>query len=389
MIQGLNLQSHSINTNNQQKINTITLEKYHKDTLISSLSFYKSIFQQYQHSNYYPFFAKNNSSYEKDSKSVCDFKTEFSHSTSAILIIQKLFIEKESTNQIYEENQNDLIQLIIKARKQSAIRISSFLKRQLISIRIKRDCILKSILNTRLKLIMKIQATFRRYFVYKQIKVFSTFDYILFYTLKENKEDLLSKGTNQLSLSVMKTKYDKDDLKLYIYGDHGKKKERDFIYSKLLKKYYIPFMKRGVIKQKYKVNFVLNGHIVVDSRYNIWNDTKGNFYNIISKSLLYKVGHKKRVKEETLFHRKYMDLFKMKSYKKHSNSWDSLSISNASITNDQFNDFIPNCSLDLSMNTIKPILKKANENQIESLTKRRSAKIIHKVSFNHKVEYSY
>ena len=46
-------------------------------------------------------------------------------------------------------------------------------------------------------------------------------------------------------------------------------------------------MKKGIIKRQYRVNFIVNEHIIIDPRYEVGSDEKGNFYNIILKKMLY------------------------------------------------------------------------------------------------------
>ena len=61
-----------------------------------------------------------------------------------------------------------------------------------------------------------------------------------------------------------------------------------FNYSKYLKCYYVPLKKIKLFKKKLIVNFIVNGERIIDPRFSIINDSKGNFFNVINSLMIFK-----------------------------------------------------------------------------------------------------
>ena len=77
------------------------------------------------------------------------------------------------------------------------------------------------------------------------------------------------------------------DIKLKLINKNCKEtKILNFEYSKFLKSYLVIFKKRGSIRKNYKVNFIVNGNIVIDPRFKLDIDEDGKFYNIIESHWL-------------------------------------------------------------------------------------------------------
>ena len=102
----------------------------------------------------------------------------------------------------------------------------------------------------------------------------------------------------------------------------------------------MPLTKIRVLRREYKLNFIINGKQIIDSRYQVDTDNKGNFYNIITKSMIFRFKKiDKEIEIQNNFNNynsqnKYWEsIFEIKKIKK-ANSYDSLSISNSNISNE-------------------------------------------------------
>ena len=371
-------------------INTskIKFSKIEKNFTFFSLSQQKPLFKTFP-SEYY-FLNKKFPSEESQLKFSNDIKhrtLSTSHIPTSRQIIRN---KKNDTLDIQNLSRYNLLrEKILQQRKICAIKISSFVKRKLEQITNKKKFILNYILKKRKYHVTKVQSILRGYFIRKHLKNLFKSDFVFFYymtpeTLKQLYSPIINPSTTP-------------DMKLKIYSRTYKGKEISFSYSKYLDTYYLPLMKKGIIKRQYRVNFIVNEHIIIDPRYEVGSDEKGNFYNIILKKMLYNT--KNRTKKISPQKKYWENIFKIKAMRRHSNSCDSISISNTDISNndpltgcsfgDQFNVTYRSNNIKNGLNefNIKPILKK-------NITKSESSEIrlknkAHKVSFSNYVQYSY
>ena len=77
-------------------------------------------------------------------------------------------------------------------------------------------------------------------------------------------------------------------IKCKIYNKGTQSKEINFKYCKYLKCFFLPLSNLRVIKRLYRVNFIINNNAIIDPRYEIDTDNKGNFYNLIHKNMIYR-----------------------------------------------------------------------------------------------------
>jgi hypothetical protein len=86
----------------------------------------------------------------------------------------------------------------------------------------------------------------------------------------------LDKYSNNQNIKEIKLKFGKDG------------SEFVFQYSRVLKIYYLTFKKSGVMRKRFKVNFIVDGTTIIDPRFEVDNDNSGHFYNLIESSMFRK-----------------------------------------------------------------------------------------------------
>ena len=271
-----------------------------------------------------------------------------------------------------------LIQHIIQLRKKASLIIKSFLQKKFIEIKQKKNYLKNRILLNFKQNLVKIQSAFRGFLVRKSFERFYLADYVFLYNI--NKHSIVDSGKE----------VEENKVKLQMVA---KKKQRNIqmAYSRYLKSFYVPIVSKGMLKKHYKVNFIINGKPIIDSRFQVGSDNKGNFYNIIKKANLcsMKRKHCKFVEKKQENFREE-ESFALKS-RKHYNSYDSLSLSsksNSVLSNDvgrliqvNLSDMIDQ----VCQSELKSILRK--KYRVHCLSEKQ--KNSHKVSFNDKIEYSY
>ena len=317
--------------------------------------------------------------------------------------IPKLISKEEQELRNFEFIKNILTQ-----RKNAAIKISNFIKNKLHIIKMKKKIILKKLLKMRREKIKKIQAVMKGIFVRREIKLLLQNDFVFLYQMDNTLVDklaLFNKTNDEIKNNSKIEKVNKiDNIKIQIFSHQFKMKKFKFIYNKPLKTYYLPIKKVRVLKRQFKVNFYINDILVIDPRFGIDFDSKGNFFNIILKSMIIKINknssfssvqniqidennnNENRDNEEGYWE----SIFHLKRLKR-ANSFDSISISNSNVSNNNEvanNPIVspPKYESEIANKTdIKPILKKTMR-RIESCNKSYSNR---KVSFNNKIMISY
>ena len=299
-------------------------------------------------------------------------------------------IIKELNDEEKLKLQGELILTILTQRKKKAIQISSFLKRKYNRIYFKKKFLINLILQKRFFLISKIQSNIKGYLTKKSITKIFNCEYIFFYRLSPDLSTTISKS--KISKENNKNNKNKNDVRCKIKAFNNR--EFKFIYCRPLKCFYLPLLKIRVLRREYKINFIVNGKQIIDSRYQVDTDNKGNFYNIITKPMIFR--YKKTDKEIEIqnnfnnynSNNKYWEsIFEMKKIKK-ANSYDSLSISNSNISNETnvapvYESEISNKSNIISIlkNPLKKVDSIGDNNKKEK--KNRN------VSFSNKIMYCY
>ena len=139
-----------------------------------------------------------------------------------------------------------------------------------------------------------------------------------------------------------------------------------------------------LFRKKMKVNFIINGNKVIDSRYEVGNDSKGNFYNIIYSTMIFKKlkqrSPKVDFKNKTFKMKKWEDFFVLNNSSHH--QCKKLSFDNSSISDhtDISKEMNGNINFSQIASIIKPILKSKNSFMKESRKK---------VSFSQTVQFCY
>ena len=303
------------------------------------------------------------------------------------------FKETEIIKELNDEEklklQGELILNILTQRKKKAIQISSFLKRKYNRIYFKKKFLMNLILKKRFFLISKIQSNIKGYLTKKSITKLFNCEYVFFYRLSPDLTTTISKS--KISKGKNKNNNNKNDVRCKIKA--FKNQEFKFIYCRALNCFYLPLTKIRVLRREYKLNFIINGKQIIDSRYQVDTDNKGNFYNIITKSMIFRFKKiDKEIEIQNNFNNynsqnKYWEsIFEIKKIKK-ANSYDSLSISNSNISNET--NVAPVYESEISnKNNIISILKNPLK-KVESIGDNKKEKKNRNVSFSNKVMYCY
>lgn len=274
-----------------------------------------------------------------------------------------------SSHKIVLSHKRDIVlQCILTQRKINAQIIASWWKIQLHKIKTKKEKVLINILQQRNYYASIIQRNIRSYLSYKQFKlILSSTKYIFFYSLDTSVcTKYITKTNNKMQLRIINTKSKCRDMILSLH------------FCKSLNQYYLPIILKGPLKRKIPVNFIINNQCIIDPRYEVECNEKGEYYNIVYHSYLYKAPFYKREKLvkaeeiEGIIEEKYWEnMFKLNKYlpsKKHMCSKDSSnsirsfsSLSGVSI--DQYLNDV-SCNIYDSKvgqgSKLKPILKNAD-----------------------------
>ena len=261
---------------------------------------------------------------------------------------------------------------ILQQRKNNAKKISNFLKNKLELIKVKKENLIQKIIQKRYILISKIQSNIKGFLVRKSINSIYNCENIFFYDLSKNLQKLNNYENNIIGENLIKCK---------IYNNGTKSKEIIFKYCKYLKCFFLPLTNLRVIKRIYRVNFIINNNVIIDPRYEIDTDSKGNFYNLIHKNMIYRFKKNNYIKDD--FNPKFWEsIFEIKKRNKRLNSFDSISLTNSNLSNEIMNENEKK-NQNQNQNQIKPILKKTTSKKLNC------NRTLRKVSFNNKISFSY
>ena len=275
---------------------------------------------------------------------------------------------------IYQNPQNEkaikenlLLSQIINQRKINAVKISSFLKSKLIIIKKKRERVINYIIQKRRMCIITIQKNLRRYFVWKHFrKILYSSKFVFFYSIDGNLKRKFFNGNGLKTLNMK------------ILNIKTKEVYYTLEYSKYLDLYYLPIPIKGPIKKRLFVNFLFNQQCIIDPRYEVGCNEKGEYCNIIYHSSLYRTNSFSRFKtvEMTPRYKYWEKIFEMKNKTKRKKCGSSNSVSGISI--DQY--LGANAPTQIAeAEKIKPILKSKGQHKIKEK----------KVEFSNNIMFGY
>lgn len=365
-------------------------------------------------------FYKKSQSYAKLSN-ICSFNNELTRFTP-----RKFSTSKKNSFKIHkkencmskkikspEVNDDKIISIfllrIISLRKNAAKLISSSCKKFLVSSKLKKEIVINKIKILRQNNSIIIQKHVRRYRVRKHISTLRNgYDLIFFYDYKENHN--LEKTNNETKINSNIINYDvknkfsttvdnesngnfsPKEIKIRLFKGKSDAIEVEMRYTKILKIYYLPFNKKGVMRKRFLVNFVVDGKIVIDPRFELDNDEHGNFFNIIESSSFKKKNFKPNVFEFNKPSQKlWENIFEIKSnlYK------DNSSVSDISEQGDTtlerlLNKHVYNVQRNKKFveNIPKSILRNSPSTDEKSEAPGTRKSFYKKVRFNDKIEYS-
>ena len=265
-------------------------------------------------------------------------------------IISSLLLNKESIDKKFvlysnflnsEYKKYELIKLILLKRNNSILSIQRNIKKYLIRKQMKTYYIIQEIILKRENSALMIEKHFRSFLIRKHFKLILENDAIFLYDFPETLINQICILSTLKEYFYNKIKEKKIELSIQLYKPKLRLK---FEYSKYLKCYYVPLKKNKVLKKKFNVNFIVNEEKIIDPRYTIINDSKGNFFNVINSFMIFK-----RLKQKTLF---------IKSNYKEPKLWEELFVlkKNKNINYDE-----------LSINSKTDISNEMQKNQNDSI----------------------
>ncbi len=189
-------------------------------------------------------------------------------------------MESKQKKEKQKQRQKALLDKIINQRKQSAKIISNILHNILYNnLSRKRIIVIKRIIVTRKNSAIKIQSFFRGYIIRNKI---------LYYISKTRTCYLIETG---FSPNFKKLQM------IVLYN--GKNKVFDLIFDTFFNKYIFFLYRILVDKDSYKVQFLNDGKIIIDSNYDTYEE-KGIYYNIIDFKKIRKKEEKAQRKNKIL-----------------------------------------------------------------------------------------
>ena len=212
-----------------------------------------------------------------------------SHSISSYEIDSKSQIEASLRIKKFQ-----LIRSLLIQRELASKKISSLFRTFHNKIQLMRNFFTYQIIRQREAQVTLIQSTVRRFLLQKDIKAIG-----------------LNRGIYIFFYIPPKMYYTESQCipKISFRLKNGKRS--DLNYSKALHTYYIPLKKTG--KREYHLNFIVNDHNIVDSRFPVeLNQKNGSFYNIISSSMMYKPRSSKIENQPNS--KKWEQIFQIKKY---------------------------------------------------------------------------
>ena len=311
-----------------------------------------------------------------------------------ILSLYKKTYIPNSINQNNEDlklKKDFLIKKIINLRKKYIIKIQSTIRKFLLYKKYKGFLFIKNIINKRIKSIILIQSIYRMGICRKNIKELLNNDALFFYKFPLdiiNKICVFSSKTEELKNQL---KNNKLNLSLLI---HKPNINLNFKFSKYLNSYYISIKKIKLMRKNILVNFQINGETFIDPRYSIIDDKGEKFYNILTSKMFYRKNNKEKLftkidKKKDNEKKQWEDLFIIKTKRKRSISFDASSISSKTDISKE---------LDRNMGEIynNQVFQSNNfqkeKKPLQSILKRKSSKndnlkFKKKVCFENKIEF--
>ena len=212
-----------------------------------------------------------------------------SHSISSYEIDSKSQIEASLRIKKFQ-----LIRSLLIQRELASKKISSLFRTFHNKIQFMRNFFTYHIIRQREAQVTLIQSTVRRFLLQKDIKAIG-----------------LNRGIYIFFYIPPKMYYTESQCIPKISFQLKNGKRFDLNYSKALHTYYIPLKKTG--KREYHLNFIVNDHNIVDSRFPVeLNQKNGSFYNIISSSMMYKPRSSKIENQPNS--KKWEQIFQIKKY---------------------------------------------------------------------------
>ena len=311
----------------------------------------------------------------------------------------------------FDKRLNYLINQIISQRKKAAIIICTWFDRIRHTLYLKKRIIMNKIKEIRVKSSIIVQKNVRRLLVRHHLSVLrSKYDLIFFYDHREANEKNRKSNNEERNYSHMnnfnlnnnsktvnnnaKENFSHKEIKIRILKEKSEPDELVLHYTRVLRMYYLPFNKKGVMRKRFKVNFLVNGKIVIDPKYEVDNDEHGNFYNIIESSSFRKKNFRPYVSEFEQPKSKFWEnIFEIKSKLIKDNS----SVSDISEQSENAIEILMNKHNNYELRKKmhhenfpkKSILRNSIKSSSDkSVSDKSNKNIVKKVSFNEKIEYS-
>ena len=311
--------------------------------------------------------------------------SRFKHSKSLSIIssiLERKNILNNTPSSLTEEESKkiELIKLILKTRKNLVLCLQRNLRKYLMKKKLKTYFIIKEIILKREKSALIIQKKFRNFLIKNHFNSLLQKDAIFLYNFPEdlfNKICILTTSKENFYKKLNKKNF---ELSIQIYKPNIR---LNFEYSKYLKCYYVSLKKFKIIKKKLSINFIINNEKIIDPRYSIINDSKGNFYNVINSFMIFKKLKQRSplIKSNFKEPKFWEELFILKNNK----NYDNFSISSKTdISKEVEKNFgeYTSCIHRIKRKKIKSILKN-NKNNKNIYVKKEMCK---KVSFREEVE---
>lgn len=303
-----------------------------------------------------------------------------------------------------------LIREIIRQRKISCDIITKNFRVFSNKIKAKKQALIENINKIAIQKSIKIQSYYKMYKVKKEIyKIRKSLEITFFYYYNSFKQsnNALDDRNNLISLlHVNQNNKLRNNNKLYITNKHinkitphiklrvhrekSKDIEIDFNYSHTLDCYYILFKKSGPMKRKYKVNFIVDGNTIIDPRFEVDNDSSGNFYNIIESSMLKRkktVASPTKSKRHNVMSGFWKNIFEIKSCEKNQNRTCS-SVSDLSDQAACIEKLLNKINHGFEFKDERSAITPKSILKINKFSSQNCKKVIKRVSFNNRVEYS-
>ena len=310
-------------------------------------------------------------------------------SSKSFMIKQNSINEHISLFESNEENKTiEIIKMIIFKRQISSIIIQRNFRKFLINKYLKKYLMIYEILSKREKSVLLLQNNIRNYFIRKHFKLLLKNDAIFLYDFPKDLFNSICILSTSKEKFYEKINNNNIELSIQLYKPNLIIK---FNYSKYLKCYYVPLKKIKLFKKKLIVNFIVNGERIIDPRFSIINDSKGNFFNIISSLMIFKKLKQRSpiIKSNFKEPKIWEELFVLKQHRKLSFDTTSSLSSKTDISKEMERNQGDYTSIYNRANNNNNIKKKKVLQSILK-TKRRNNNIknrIKKVSFRKEVEF--